>query len=171
MICNGNLRPFRSPEFRGEPELLGELLVAEQRAPFELAERGRPAVPRNRAGDAVRLQGAGAGRPLGAPGRLDLRRSEQPDGGRLAVGLRPQDQEVWIHTQGVREAARHDQPLRSDSLSASFQMFTLIFYIYVLEFYDFYIYKYKILLMTMGVLVISTKSKSVVLDNDLSVLA
>ena len=47
--------------------------------------------------------GAGPWRSVGEAGRLGVRRPGAPDRGRLAVGLRPQDEEVRVHTQGVRK--------------------------------------------------------------------
>lgn len=53
--------------------------------------------------------GPGSGRSQREERRLGVRGPQQPDGGRLAVGLRPQDEEVWVHPQGVRPAPGHDQ--------------------------------------------------------------
>ena len=62
----------------------------------------------------IRISGPGAGRPHRAAWRLGVRGPEQPDRGRVAVVVRAQDQEVRLHTQGLRQAPRHDQSLMMD---------------------------------------------------------
>jgi len=55
--------------------------------------------------------GPGSWRFVRSPRWLDLCGFGEPNRGRMAVGLRSENSQVRIHTQGIRPPSRHDQPV------------------------------------------------------------